>query len=127
MNRRLSAWLGLALSAGVLLAGCGSSSSTTSQSTPAATTPATTTPSSSGAYGSAGVAAATACKQAVHAQPTLAASTKTRLESICEKAASGKPEDVKKVEGEICEEVVKTVPAAVREQARASCKSVEAG
>jgi hypothetical protein len=135
MTRRRSSWLiGLFLCA-ALIAGCGSSSSTTSSqsSTPAATssTPATTststTSSSPSAVPPANVAAAVAtCKAQIEAQSTLPAGAKTKLEGVCEKAAKGDTAAVKAAAREVCEEVIKNaaLPAgAAQEQALAACKS----
>jgi hypothetical protein len=136
MNLKPFTWLLAALIAAALLAGCGSSSSTTSSAAPATSSaaPATSTPAASStpsatttpAVGSAGAAAVAACKQAIQAQTTLPAGAKSKLEAVCAKAANGDQAAVRKAAEEVCEEVVNksNVPAgAAREQALAACKS----
>jgi hypothetical protein len=128
MNLRPFTWLLAALIAAALLAGCGSSSSTTSSAAPATSTPASSsTPAATSTpiTGSAGAAAVAACKQAIQAQTTLPAGAKGKLEAVCAKAASGDQTAVRKAAEEVCEEVVKNsaVPAGVaKEQALAACK-----
>jgi hypothetical protein len=65
------------------------------------------------------------CKQAVTAAPGLKDDTKADLEKLCDKAASGDIEDVKKTSIEVCEKIVgDTVPAgSAQDQAKAACKS----
>jgi hypothetical protein len=128
-------WTVLAIVGGGLIAGCGSSSSTTtssqSTSTPAAAS-STPTATSGAKITGAGVAipnvqaAVAACKQAIQAQTTLSAGAKSKLEAICEKAAKGDTTAVRQAAREVCEEVIKTsaVPAGpAREQALAACKA----
>ncbi len=137
MIRRRSAWLiGLFLCA-ALIAGCGSSSSTTSSqsstpaastSTPAATgTTSTTTSTSTRAVPPANIAQAVAtCKSQIAAQSTLPAGAKSKLEAVCEKAARGDTAAVKVAAREVCEEVIKNsaVPSgSAQEQALAACKA----
>jgi hypothetical protein len=131
MNPRLSTLPVAALVAGALLAGCGSSSSTTNTTAPAATTPAAgaTTPGATGtSTTAAGAAAVAACKQAIQAQSTLPASAKSKLEAVCGKAANGDEAAVRKAAREVCEEVINqsAVPAGpAREQALAACKATK--
>jgi len=126
MTRRRSPWfVGLFLCA-ALIAGCGSSSSSTTTSTTAPA--ATATSSTSGtAVPPANVAAAVAqCKQEIQAQPTLSSTAKTKLEGVCEEAAKGNGEAVKKAAREVCEEVIKSSPVpagAAQEQALAACRT----
>jgi hypothetical protein len=131
MNLKPFTWLLAALVAGALLAGCGSSSSTTSSaapattSTPAASTSSTPSSATTPIGGAAGATAVAACKQAIQAQTTLPAGAKGKLEAICQKAANGDQAAVHKVAQEVCEEVVNNaaVPAgAAKEQALAACK-----
>jgi acyl-CoA synthetase (NDP forming) len=141
MTRKLCTWTVLAIVAGGLLAGCGSSSSTTSSSqstsTPAAasstpvSTPATTPTTSTAPSTAPSVppadlqAAVTACKQTIQAQKTLSAGAKSKLEAVCGKAAKGDTAAVKQAAREVCEEVIKTSPVPpgpARERALASCK-----
>ena len=137
MIRSRSSWLVGVLACGALIAGCGSSSSTTStQSSTASSTgaaPATTstssTPGKSSAPALTGAAltqAVTICKHQIKAQATLPASAKSKLEGVCEEAAKGNSVAVKKAAREVCEEVVNgaKVPAgASKEQALAACKT----
>ena len=123
---RVLAWVAAALLVGVPLAGCGSSkntSSSTKSSTPAATTGTGT--SSTGLTGAAKTAAIAECKNAIHAQGTLPTKAKEKLEGVCEKAANGDSEAVKKVAREVCEEVIKngSIPeGADRQAVLAACK-----
>jgi hypothetical protein len=142
MIRQRSTWLVVAL-AGVLIAGCGSSSSTSSSSsTPtqviSVTQPATTgttstssptnTPSvpTSVPTTAAGVAQAVAvCKSIIQREPTLSASLKAKVEGICNKAASGNLAGARAAGKEVCAEVINAspIPAAAKAQALAACKA----
>ena len=128
MIKRLCSLGAIAAVGGVLLAGCGgSSSSSSSAATPAATSsssaPSTSTPSSGGAAVPANLAAAVAqCKASIGAAPSLSADAKTKLESLCDQAASGKAVDIKKTTAEVCVEIVKdSVPASAQAAALAAC------
>jgi hypothetical protein len=135
MIRRLSACLVVAVLGGAFIAGCGSSSSSTSSSqtvTTAAPAAAGTTSTSAAAISGSGSnsvevqQAVAACKAAIHAAPTLTASTKTKLEGVCNKAASGDVAGARKVAREVCVEVVNASPVPsgpAKEQALASCKT----
>jgi hypothetical protein len=134
MFQRRSAWLTVALLCGVLVAGCGSSSSTsgsTSNSTTAtstATAASTTTSTTTGSAGAAGIVDSTAvadCKKAIKDERELSSNAKGKLESVCEQAAKGNTVPLKKVEREICEEAVDKagVPAVAKTEAAAACKS----
>ena len=62
------------------------------------------------------------CKSSINAAPTLSASAKTKLATICDEAAKGDPASLKKAEAKVCVELVKdTVPASAQTQALASC------
>ncbi len=123
MNPRSTAVLAAALlAAAVPFAGCGGGSSTSSPTAPAgsATAPAG---SGSGVNGTtAGVAAVGACKGAVQAQ-SISAATKHKLEAICEKAASGNIQDIKRTAEQACQELVRSrIPAgSTQETALARC------
>jgi hypothetical protein len=141
MNKRLSSLLAVAAVGSALLAGCGSSSSstTTASSTPAASSttssaaPASTSTASSASSSSASGGASLAnnpqvkaavakCKSSINAAPTLSASAKAKLVTICDEAAKGDPASLRKAEAKVCQELVKdTVPAAAQQQALASC------
>jgi hypothetical protein len=141
--QKLSRWLLVALAGGALLAGCGSSSSTSSTQTiltsSQGTSPATTasTPATTSSGSTTGAATttatpktpqqeATSCKQAVQAQKTLSPSAKAKLEAICEKGASGNAAAQHKAAQEACVELVNAshIPAgAARERALAICRA----
>jgi len=132
MNARPPVIVVVALLATALpLAGCGSGSSTSGHTAPAATAPGTssTAPGGTSTAGggtstaaAAGVAAVGACKGAVQAQ-SVPAGVKHKLESTCEKAASGNVEDIKRTAEQACEELVSSrIPAgSTRDSALARC------
>jgi hypothetical protein len=133
MIRRLSPAALALLAIGALLAGCGSSGGSASSSSSTAVTSGSTGSSSTAttpAAKSPTVAAAVArCKQGVKVLPTLPAATKSRLKSICDKAASGDPKAVRTASREACEEIVKASPlpaGAARDHALSGCKSAGA-
>lgn len=121
----------MALLLGVLLAGCGGSSSTaTPQSTsaPSSSSSATSSTSTTAPTSSAPLATAQAvetCKREIQAATTLTASSKSKLEAVCAKAAAGNTTAVKKAVREVCEEAITSspLPATAKEQALAACKS----
>jgi hypothetical protein len=140
MIRQLSTWLVVAL-VGVLVAGCGSSSTTSSSQSTVA--PASTATTSTGATTStsaptstpsvptsvpttaAGVAqAVAACKSITKSDPTLSASLKVKVEGICNKAANGDLAGAKTAAKEVCAEVINAspIPAAAKAQALAACQ-----
>jgi hypothetical protein len=135
--RTLFTWLSIPLAAGVLLAGCGSSSSSstsgsTSSTAAGSTTPSTTgstTPSTTGSTTSPATAAAVeSCRRGAKAIPTLSSSTRVKIETICDKAASGDPAAVRTAAREVCEEIVKASPlpeGSAKQHAIAGCKSAE--
>jgi hypothetical protein len=114
------------------------STSSASTATSAATATGTSTGSSStgagaststGASGAAAVAsnpavkaAVAQCKTAINSAPQLSAASKAKLDSLCDKAASGKLTDLKSVTYDVCKQVIKdSVPAAEQQTALASC------
>lgn len=130
----LSAILAIALAS--VAVGCGSSNNKSSNSTPA--TPATTTSgsssggtstsgSSSGGSSSANPqvqAAVDACKKSIDSNPQVPANVKSDLEGICDKAASGDANAIKKATKEVCLKIVDaTVPSAAQDQAKAACNA----
>lgn len=132
--RTLFTWLSISLAAGVLLAGCGSSSSnSTSGSTPSTTTTAGSTTSSTASTpgttkSSATAAAVASCKRGAKAIPTLSSFTRSKIEAICEKAASGDAAATRTAAREVCEEIVKASPipdGSAKQHALAGCKSAE--
>jgi len=131
----------LVVSAGtsVLAAGCGSSSSHTPSSTASPTTAggttggaaSTSTPTSSSSSGGSSnpavAQAVTACKASINGASQLSASLKTKLTSLCDKAANGDAAGAKKVAAEVCKNIVNadvpsSAPAALKQQALAACK-----
>jgi hypothetical protein len=124
MTRRPTALLAAALLAGALLAGCGGGGSSAGTSAAGQNTSsppaASSTPTSA-----AGLAAVTACKQAIQAQTALPQSAKEKLERVCGKAASGDQAAVRKVAREVCEEAINdaSIPTSAKEQAKAACAS----
>ncbi len=128
MIRTRSPLFVVALLCGVLVAGCGSSSSSTtsgstSTSAPATTSKsATTTPNAATAAGVAQYVAA--CKAVIAHEPTLSADVKSKVEGICNKAADGDLEGARKAAKEVCVEVVNAspIPSAAKAQAVAACK-----
>jgi hypothetical protein len=136
MIRQRSRWLVVVVIGSMFIAGCGSSSSSSStssqSSSPAATSGTTTsTPSTttSGAPGSAAVADAVAeCKSVIKEAPTLGASTKAKVEAICNKAADGDLAGARAAAKEVCEEVINSSPipaGAIKEHALAACKAAQ--
>jgi len=117
---KLSKWLVVALVGGALLAGCGSSKSTTSASTAAAGT------STAAVTSVVGQRAVATCERSVKAQGKLSAGTTAKLDRICEKATSGSPATLKQVAHETCVELVNTSQLPVpKEQALALCSKVK--
>jgi hypothetical protein len=135
MIRTRSPLFVVALLCGVLVAGCGSSSSSsttsgsttsgsTSTSAPASTSKSTTTtPNAATAAGVAQYVAA--CKAVIQHEPTLSADVKAKVEGICNKAADGDVEGARKAAKEVCIEVVNAspIPSAAKAQAVAACKT----
>src|ERR1700694_793133 len=124
--RKLYTWLVVAFAGGALIAGCGSSSTSTSTqtapgaetSTPAgatstptgaaSTTAGGTTAPSSGATGkrrppeAKALKSAAICRQTIDAQPAISASAKSKLAGMCEKAATGDTIALHKAAQEAC-------------------------
>jgi len=138
MIRPISSWLLVALAGGALLAGCGSSSGNSTSSSQASSAAAPTVPAAAGTSstsaagtpgGAASVAgvqqAVTACKSVIRAAPTLSASTKAKVEGVCNKAASGDEAGARRAAKEVCVEVINAspVPAVAKQQALASCNA----
>jgi hypothetical protein len=137
MIARRSPLLAGALVCGALITGCGSSSNSTTSgstattsSTAAAATTSTpsTTKSTAPVTGvsPADLAAAVAeCKAVVQHSTTLSSSLKSKVEGICNKAASGNVAAARAAAKEVCVEVINAtpVPAADKAQALAACKT----
>jgi len=131
MIQKLSIWLSVALAGGVLVAGCGSSSTSTtvSQSSSGATpTGSGATPTGSGTTATGPTASAQSvahCKQAVQAQSNLSASVKAKFEAACEAAASGDQTARRKAAQEACVELVNAshLTGAARERALSVCSA----
>ena len=142
MFRQRSKWIVVVVVGSVFIAGCGSSSSSSSTSSSSAATSATTssTPSTTGTTSStpsttpspassAGPADAVAeCKSVIKEAPTLGASTKAKVEAICNKAADGDLAGARAAAKEVCEEVINSSPipaGAIKERALAACKAAQ--
>jgi hypothetical protein len=130
MVSRLSTWTVLALAGGVLVAGCGSSTSTTTTSqsttTAAATTASSATSVPAVANNPAVQEAVAACKHGVQSASGLSSNTKAKIEGICNKAASGDENAAKEAARELCIEIVNASPVpsgSIKEQAIAACKT----
>jgi len=128
MSLRLYTWMIVAVIAAALVAGCGgsSSSSTSSQTTSGQTTGSQTSLNGTSPLPpAAGKQAATSCKHAIQTQTKLTASEKTKLEALCDKAASGNGADLDRIAHEVCVELINVshVPTGpLRERALALCK-----
>jgi hypothetical protein len=133
ISKRLFLPLALVLAIGLIAAGCGGDDDT---DTGAATPTAAETTGGGGSGGGGGATtggstdaavqqAVDACKQSVEAAPTLSASTKSDLDNLCEKAASGDVEDAQKASEQVCEEIAKdTIPSgSAQDQAVSACKA----
>jgi hypothetical protein len=128
----------LAALSGVMIAGCGGGSSSTSSSQSASTTAATTSstpattatakssslPSSAAANPAALAEAVAVCKAVIQRAPTLSATTKAKVESICNKAEHGDLAGARAAAKEVCAEVINAspIPAPAKAQALAACK-----
>jgi hypothetical protein len=140
MIGRRSPSLALALLCGVLVAGCGSSGSTTSSST-TASTPATTTTAAKTTSTAANTTSTTAtttsssaavadyvavCKAIIARVPTLKASVKVKVEGICSKAASGDVAGARAAAKEVCVEVIdaSSVSGVTKEKSLAACNAM---
>ncbi len=131
---RLALLFVVAVVGGASIAGCGSSSSSTTSSTSStasvAPAAAATTAAATGSAGGSAAAAANpgvaeavaACKSSIEAAPTLTADEKSKLTSICQKAANGDESGVKQAAYQVCQEIVKSsVPASAQSTALAAC------
>jgi len=133
MVSRLTTWLVVALLGGVLVAGCGSSSSTSSSTS---TSQSTTTAAATTAGGATTVPAVAnnpsvqqavaACKHGVQSASTLSSSAKSKIEGICDKAGSGDVTAAAEAARELCVELINASPlpaGSAKEQAIAACKT----
>ena len=68
-------------------------------------------------------AAVASCKQSIDSNPAVKADVKGDLEAICDKAASGNPDDVKKAIKEVCVKIVESsVPSGpAQDTAKSAC------
>ncbi len=150
MNRTRSVWLSMALLCAALLAGCGSSATTTTSSTPAATqpastatststsaatTPSTTAPttrtrtSSQTAKSPKSTAAtkrlALAVCESTSARAGLRGKMKTRIDEICHAYEHGDEAKAREVARNACLEAIDAMPgsSSVKQRARASCEA----
>ena len=110
MTSKLSRWLLVAIAGSAPLAACGSSSDGA--------------PASAG-RAAVGQRAVAMCKHSIQIQPEIAAITRTKLELICRRAASGNPAALEQVTREACIGIVSVAPVPVpKEQALAHCNKV---
>ncbi len=131
MVSRLSTWMALVLAGGVLVAGCGSSSTSTTTTSQSTTSAAATTVGSGStvpavANNPAVQEAVAACKHGVQAASGLSSNTKTKIEGICDKAASGDANAAKEAARELCIELVNASPVpagSIKEQALSECRT----
>jgi methionine synthase II (cobalamin-independent) len=117
--------LGLALTAALLLAGCGHAGSSPVRSARGGATTAATGTSTAGP-GASREQAATACARAIEKASTIAPSAKPHLVQICETAASPDAATRRKAAREACVELVLAshIPAGPsRERALAICNA----
>jgi hypothetical protein len=127
MFRKLGPLAAALMLTALFAVGCGSdnksSTGSNSSSTPAATTSTSSGSSGSVADNPAVKAAVASCKSSIEANPAVKSDIKGDLEAICDKAASGKPEDVKAAIKEVCQKiVVSSVPSgSAQDQAKAAC------
>ena len=129
MSRKLYLLFVVVLASGLIAAGCGDddddggggSSATPSGSTQAGGGAASANPNVKQAVES--------CKRAVDQSPQISASAKNDLKDICDKAASGDAEAVKKASRDVCIEIAKdTVPSGPsQDQAVDACKRAAPG
>jgi hypothetical protein len=122
-----------------LIAGCGSSSSSNSTSTNSsstaasastaaskpASTPTVPSAASVGSFSAAQLAQALAtCKSVIHKDPTLSSSLKSKVEGICNKAASGNLAGARAAAKEVCLEIINGSPIPAgpyKQEAQAAC------
>ena len=136
MTHKLGALLGaLLLTASLAAAGCGddnSSSSDSGATTAATSAPAdTTSTDDSTATGAADdprvKAAVQRCKDSIDQNQQIKDDVKGDLKGICDKAANGNSEDLKKAIKEVCVKIVESsVPeGAARDQAKSACQNAD--
>ena len=123
--RGVCGWLGLALIAAMLPAGCGHAGSSPVKSTSAAASTAATGASTAGPNASR-EQTATACVRAIERTPRASPSAKAHLVQACEKAASLELGTRRKAADEACVELVNAShlpPGRIRERALAICNA----
>lgn len=139
MHRKLAPLASTLVLTALLAAGCGGSDKTTASdtaSTPAATattdaaSTTDTTTSTSGTSTSLAdnpqvKQAIARCKASIDANPQVKDSIKEDVKAICDKAASGNPEDIKAAIRQVCEKIVESSlpPGDARDQAKKTCAS----
>ena len=121
MTFKLSTWLLAALAGGALVAGCGSSSTSTSTTQSGGSTPTSTALTPAQAK-----QAAATCKQGIQKESAIPQGAKAKLEQTCEKVGSGGAEAaLHQVAEEACVQLVSAshIPAgAARTRALSVCK-----
>jgi hypothetical protein len=138
MTKRVCTLAVLAAVGGALVSGCGSSRSTSPSTIGRTTAPAgTRTPDGSnppaGTIGGSttGISLASdprvltaiaRCKASIRAVTTLPADARSKLERLCDQAASGDVSSLEKASAQVCQDIVKeTVPSAAQARAFAAC------
>ena len=151
MNRRFRPLFLVATLCAALIAGCGGSSSSSSSSTSSSTstvkaskTSATTSSASTASshttasatsaikttplipanLGSLGTAIAAYCQTALSAATNLSSTQKSQFKSFCSSLKNDNPTQLKAAEKTLCQEVLKSVPAAYRSIAKAECSKL---
>jgi hypothetical protein len=126
----------------LLVAGCGSSSSSngsssntsaTTSSAPASEAGSSSSTTSSTSTGSTAVpssevkAAVEECKSIISSETKLTSGAKEKLEGACAEAAKGNTAAVKKAALEVCEETIdnSSLPTSAKEQAEKDCQQKE--
>lgn len=140
MIKKISPLLALLLATAGFAAGCGGDDdkgdSSSTSATPAATATAEETTTAEGTSSddssSSDIAddprvkqAIQQCKDSIDSNPSVKDDIKDDLKGICDKAATGNAEDLKKASQEVCEKIVESsVPEGdIRDQALESCKT----
>lgn len=127
MVSKLSTLVAAAVVSAAFVAGCGSSSNSTSTAQSTGTSSSSASASGSGGGASAATAvqqAVAACKSRVNDAATLTTDAKAKLISLCEQASSGNVAAAEQATKEVCQDVAKSLPSAVRATAEAACAKV---
>ena len=139
MHRKLAPLASMLLLTALLASGCGGGGETASGTAPAPLATATTEATSTGTVPTPTTSTSTTsttladnprvkqaiaqCKASIDANPQVKDSIKEDVKAICDKAASGDPQEIKKAIREVCEKIVESsLPAGeARDQAKKTC------